>query len=114
MPNHLSRETIHVHRVFDADNATPLELTLFYAGREDCAPGHSHYGVRDHFLLHCIFPKPFAPQRDNLRPTTGNMSGEPLPSGIRTETVVFGPPHTLTHPTYRLGARRPTETRPAP
>lgn len=30
------------------------ELTLYYAGRQACPPGHSHFGVRDHHLIHLI------------------------------------------------------------
>jgi AraC-like DNA-binding protein len=32
----------------------PEDLVFYYAGQEDCRPGHSWNGVRDHFLVHYI------------------------------------------------------------
>ena len=46
-------EPVTINYLHDRETPGP-ELTLFYAGQEICSPGHSHYGVRDHFLIHLI------------------------------------------------------------
>jgi len=30
------------------------ELTLYYAGHEDCTPGHAWHCIRDHYLVHLV------------------------------------------------------------
>jgi AraC-like DNA-binding protein/quercetin dioxygenase-like cupin family protein len=46
-------QPVTINYLHDRETPGP-ELTLFYAGQESCSPGHSHYGVRDHFLIHLI------------------------------------------------------------
>ena len=46
-------EPVTINYLHDRETPGP-ELTLFYAGQEICSPSHSHYGVRDHFLIHLI------------------------------------------------------------
>lgn len=32
----------------------PAELTVYHAGRQECAPGHRWTGIRDHYLVHYV------------------------------------------------------------
>lgn len=66
---------IQVGRLFETGEAPPLELTLYYGGRQVCAPGHSHYGVRDHFLLHYIFSGHGIFQHEDRTETLGRGDG---------------------------------------
>ena len=46
-------EPVTINYLQDRETPGP-ELTLFYAGQEICSPGHSHFGVRDHFVIHLV------------------------------------------------------------
>ena len=50
---HRQHEPVTINYLPDRETPGP-ELTLFYAGQEICSPGHSHYGVRDHFVIHLV------------------------------------------------------------
>ena len=58
------------------------ELTLYYAGKQVCEPGHSHFGVRDHYLIHLVLSGTGRFRLDNTEYELRRAAGFTLLPGV--------------------------------